>query len=168
VAALARGPTGRTVLVVGPDADTTSLGAQVGSRLPAWQRSLDAIVVLPSAPAPTADLAPITARYPTPRLVTVPTEGRIDLGGGAVLDLYATGSNAAAIRFGSVWIRLSGRPPPPSDAADFDAPVDVYAPAANDAQALGSGAAPRSGPDPSPATDRALVSDGTALWRAPP
>jgi competence protein ComEC len=169
VAALARGPTGRTLLVVGPDADTTALGVLMGSRLPAWQRSLDAIVVLPSARAPTVSVASITTRYPTPRLVTVPTDGRIDLGGGAVLDLYATGSNAAAIRFGSVWIRLSGRPPPAPDAMHFDAPVDLLTPAASDATALGP--APLSTPaslgaDTVASAQRTLVSDGSALWRA--
>ncbi len=171
LAALARGPTGRTVLVVGPDADTTALGALVGSRLPAWQHSLDAIVVLPSAAAPAADVAPMTARYPTSRLITVPTDGRIDLGGGAVLDLYATGSNAAAVRFGGVWIRLSGRPPPPPDAADFDAPVDLLAPASSGAKAPGSSPSSTpasSGAGPSRPAQRTLVSDGIALWRAPP
>jgi competence protein ComEC len=165
LAALAHGPTGRTVLVVGPDADATALGGLVGSRLPAWQHSLDAIVVL--APASATSVSSLVARYPTRQLLTT-TDGRIDLGGGAVLDLYAAEANAAAIRFGGVWIRLSGRPPPAPDAARFDAPLALFAPSAGEAGvvALGeSDARTAAGANPSSQT---LVSDGITLWRAPP
>jgi competence protein ComEC len=166
LAALARGPTGRTVLVVGPDADMTALGGMVGSRLPAWQHSLDAIVLLASPPTP--GVSSLVDRFPTRQLLTAPPDGRIDLGGGAVLDLYAAEADAAAIRFGSVWIRLSGRPPPGPDAARFDAPLALFASAASEpgtAGQFGPNTRADSTPGPSP---RTLVSDGTALWRARP
>ncbi|MBV9355809.1 MAG: ComEC/Rec2 family competence protein [Chloroflexi bacterium] len=166
LAALAHGPTGRTVLVVGPDADTTSLGDLVGGRLPTWQHSLDAIVLLD--PSSAAGVSSLVARFPTHQLLATPTDGRIDLGGGAVLDLYAADADAAAVRFGSVWIRLSGRPPPALDAARFDAPLALFAPSVGEAGAVrkggpDTGAAPGAMPRP-----LRLVSDGINLWRVPP
>jgi competence protein ComEC len=166
LAALARGPTGRAVLVVGPDADTTSLGSLVGSRLPPWQHSLDAIVL--TAPEPTASVSSLVARFPTRQLLTTPVDGRVNLGGGAVLDLYGGGANGASVRFGGVWIRLSGRPPPAADTARFDAPLALFAPSAGEPGGGGSGGSGARATSAGAPSLQTLVSDGSAVWRAPP
>jgi len=52
-------------------------------------------------------------------------DDRVDLGGGAVLDVYARAPSepAVALSFGHTWVRVFGHPPSPSAAPDGEAPT---------------------------------------------
>jgi competence protein ComEC len=106
-----RGPTGRTALVVGGKLDAARLAGQVAEHLALWDHKLDSLVCLDA----TADagLGLTLARYPADRFLRADSDARIDLGGGAALDLYATARPGVSISYGDDWIPLSGKPPPP-------------------------------------------------------
>jgi competence protein ComEC len=105
-----RGPTGRTALVVGGRVDGSMLAAQVADRLAVWEHALDRVVRLDAAAE--AGLGPTLARYPAEQRSNADQDQRIDLGGGAVLDVYAESepdsqsTPRAAVSFGSVWLPL--------------------------------------------------------------
>jgi ComEC/Rec2-related protein len=82
-----RGPTGRTLLVVGGRIDAALVAAQVAEHLAVWEHSLDGVVRLD--PAAEAGLSLTLARYPPAQRLDVDADARIDLGGGAALDVYA-------------------------------------------------------------------------------
>jgi hypothetical protein len=90
----------------------------LAERLPVWDHGLNAIVVLDAESHAAAEA--VLERFPAERHVAMYQEERLDLGGGAVLDLYwdvPAGSRgpeaSAAITYGQTWLRLVGRPPRP-------------------------------------------------------
>ena len=115
-AVLIRGPTGRTALVVGGRVDSGMLASQVADHLAVWEHKLDSVVRLDSAAE--AGLGLTLARYPADRRINAPAEDdRIDLGGGAALDVYANGADGqtgrqVTVSFGHVWLLILGRSPP--------------------------------------------------------
>jgi ComEC/Rec2-related protein len=176
-AALIRGPTGATLLVLDGTVDGRALPDQVGASLPAWEHTLGGVVTL--APDRPAGLGELVRRYP-PAVALGADDARLDLGGGAAVDLYASPGPGAAVRYGDVWVRLSGRPPPPADAQLYDA-ADLGQAGARGAS-WSSGPSPASGAsDPAEASRTAtalpvlsrsprpeLVTDGTSAWLADP
>jgi hypothetical protein len=106
-----RSPTGRTALVVGGKLDAARLASQVAEHLALWDHKLDSLVRLDSAAD--ASIGLTLAHYPADQLVDADRDARIDLGGGAALDLYATPSPGVSISYGQQWIPLSGKPPAP-------------------------------------------------------
>jgi hypothetical protein len=83
----------------------------VAEHLALWDHKLDSLVCLDA----TADagVGLTLARYPADRFLRADSDARIDLGGGAALDLYATARPGVSISYGDDWIPLSGKPPPP-------------------------------------------------------
>jgi hypothetical protein len=135
-----RGPTGRTALVVAGRLDPVQLANQVADRLAVWEHRLDDVLELDPAARPGLGLT--LARYAAQRQLDASTDAHVDLGVGAVLDVYPADGQPApgvSISFGRVWLRLVGRPPPP--------PQDDSEP-----QSL--------------PTDRDVVSDGIDVWTA--
>ena len=114
-AVLIRGPTGRTALVVGGRVDSGMLASQVADHLAVWEHKLDSVLRLD--PAADAGLGLTLARYPADRGIFASDEDeRVDLGGGAALDVYANGANApdnqagpqVTVSFGQVWLLVLG------------------------------------------------------------
>jgi competence protein ComEC len=143
-AVLIRGPTGRTALVVGGRLDGAQLAAQVADHLDVWEHRLDAVLQLDSDAQ--AGLGLTLARYPAAQQLDAATDARLDLGGGAALDIYAAeaqSSPGVSVSFGRVWLPLAGRPPRP---ATIDRSQLVP------------------GPGALPAADQ--VSDGIDVWAA--
>jgi hypothetical protein len=150
-----RGPTGRTALLVGGRMNGGLVASQVAAHLAPWEHQLGSVVCLD--PAADAGLSLTLARYsPVQRLDTAADgDARVDLGGGAALDIYASDAASgagvtlgqpaasASISFGQVWLPLVGRPPPPisGDTLDINRLV-------------------------SDGLSKPLVSDGTAVWAA--
>jgi hypothetical protein len=144
-----RGPTGRTLLVVGGRVDAARLASQVADHLAVWEHKLDSVLWLDLAAE--RGLGLTLARYPADQRSSAEQDERIDLGGGAAMDVYAgaragqTSSRPAgglanagvSVSFGRIWQPVLGRPPSPMET---DATV-----------APGSGA-------------WELVSDGTDVW----
>ncbi|MDQ3809145.1 MAG: hypothetical protein M3336_02530, partial [Chloroflexota bacterium] len=92
--------------------DARGLASGVGEHLAVWEHGLYAVVALDDQAD--ARLAPLVQRYPPEQRPPVGVDARLDLGGGAVLDVYADGREpAAALSHGRVWLRLLGHPPPP-------------------------------------------------------
>jgi competence protein ComEC len=89
-----RGPTGRTVLVVGGRVDSAMLAGQVADQLAVWEHRLDGAVRLDAAAE--AGLGPVLARYPADQRVDADHDERLDLGGGAALDVYAYPADSPA------------------------------------------------------------------------
>jgi hypothetical protein len=141
-ALLIRGPTGQTALVTAGRVDGRVVARLLAERLRLWEHGLHAVVTLDEESHAAVESA--LERYPAEQHVDGFVEGRLDLGGGAVLDMYphaaedARGPRAGvAVSYGQVWLRLAGRPPAPAS-ADVDI-VDVE--------------------------DGTLVSDGVSVWR---
>jgi competence protein ComEC len=114
-AVLVRGPTGRTALVAGGRVDAAALASAVADHLAVWEHKLDAVLALDARAA--YGLGPTLARYPPDQLLDPAADTRFDLGGGAVLDIYAADRQpigvAVSISFGADWWPIVGRPPPP-------------------------------------------------------
>jgi ComEC/Rec2-related protein len=91
-AVLIRGPTGRTTLVVGGSPNASLLANQVAARLPVWEHQLDSVLVL-DEPAE-SKLALTLARYPAERRLSAAATRRMDLGGGATLEVVPSGGGA--------------------------------------------------------------------------
>jgi ComEC/Rec2-related protein len=91
-AVLIRGPTGRTTLVVGGSPNASLLANQVAARLPVWEHQLDSVLVLDEATE--SKLALTLGRYPAERELSAATTRRVDLGGGATLEVAPTGGGA--------------------------------------------------------------------------
>jgi hypothetical protein len=117
-AVLIRGPTGRTALVAAGRVDAAMLASQVADHLAVWEHKLDGVVPLDAAAE--AGLGLTLARYPADRRINAQTDDeRIDLGGGAALDVYANGANApngqagprATVSFGQLWLLVLAPPP---------------------------------------------------------
>jgi competence protein ComEC len=106
-----RSPNGQTALVVGGKMDATRLASQVAEHLALWEHKLDSLVQLDSAAD--AGLGLTLARYPADRFLTADRDMRIDLGGGAALDIYASARAGVSISNGRRWIPISGKPPAP-------------------------------------------------------
>jgi competence protein ComEC len=82
-----RGPGGRTALVVAGHADAVSLLGQVGAHLAVWEHRLNTAVALDSSAHKALGLT--LARYPADQLIDAATPARLDMGGGAALDVTA-------------------------------------------------------------------------------
>jgi hypothetical protein len=108
-AILVRVPSGRTVLLAGGRLNAHALAAEVADNLAVWEHGLGVVVALDSAAETRLRLT--LERYPAEQLVDAHSIERLDLGGGAVLDLYPGPS--AAVSFGQEWVRLIGDPPAP-------------------------------------------------------
>jgi hypothetical protein len=113
-----RGPTGQTALVVGGRVDAALLAGQVADHLAVWEHKLDNVLQLDAAAE--SGLGPTLARYPADQRLNAEQDERMDLGGGAVLDVYATAPDnprapRVALSFGTVWLPLFGHPPPPDE-----------------------------------------------------
>jgi hypothetical protein len=106
---LIRGPTGSTALVVSGQPSPTALASRVADQLPVWQPGLDLVVATdPDAQTVAGSLG---TYYPIGRTLLVMTDARIDIGGGAILDLYgpAETRNATAAlsyRNSATWLPL--------------------------------------------------------------
>jgi competence protein ComEC len=114
-AVLIRGPTGRTALVVAGRVDSALLASQVADHLAVWEHKLNTALALDAASD--AGLGPTLARYPADQRISADQDDRVDLGGGAVLDVYVTTSSSTepsqvTVSFGQVWLRVLGRAPP--------------------------------------------------------
>jgi hypothetical protein len=150
-ALLIRGPTGRTVLVVSGRVDGRVVARQIAERLPVWEHGIHAALALDEESHTGIEAA--LERYPAAAHVSPDVDGRIDLGGGAVLDVYADAPGeprgpraGVSVSFGRVWVQLVGRPPRPSMV-----PGD-----------------PDSAPPVIESMGRELLrSDGVAIWREP-
>jgi competence protein ComEC len=86
-AVLVRGPTGGTALVVDGPVDSRELAEQVRLGLSVWERALDLAVVVDPADAPRLDQ--VLQAYPATQLADASADARLDLGAGAVLDIFA-------------------------------------------------------------------------------
>jgi competence protein ComEC len=126
-AILIRGPTGRTALVAAGRVDARALASQVSDRLAVWEHGLHAAIDLD--PDAAARLELTLERYPAQERLDGSHDGRVDLGGGAAVDLYARSPTlpGVAVSFGRTWVRILGQPPPPLSAADGEAPIIVSA-----------------------------------------
>ncbi|HEY3059622.1 MAG TPA: ComEC/Rec2 family competence protein [Chloroflexota bacterium] len=122
-AVLIRGPTGRTALVARGKLDSRALTSAVAERLVLWQHGLYAAVALDELAE--QQLAQVLERYPAGERVTAGQDARVDLGAGAVLDVYARVplQPAAALSFGHAWVRVLGDPPAPLGAPDGGPPI---------------------------------------------
>jgi competence protein ComEC len=115
-AVLIRGPTGRTALVVAGRVDSALLVSQVADHLAVWEHKLSAALALDAASD--AGLGPTLARYPADQRISADHDDRVDLGGGAVLDVYVTTTSSSTepsqvtVSYGQVWLRVLGRSPP--------------------------------------------------------
>jgi len=102
-----RGPTGRTALVVRGHVDSAMLASQVADHVAVWEHKLDGVLRLD--PAAEAGLGLTLARYPPDWRTNAEQDERVDLGGGAALDVYANAPDNQATRrvtvsFGQVWL----------------------------------------------------------------
>ena len=89
--------------------------------LAVWEHGLHAVLTLDEESHTAVE--PALERYPAEQQLDGFVDGRLDLGGGAVLDVYphaaddARGPRAGvAVSYGQVWLRLAGRPPEPASA----------------------------------------------------
>jgi competence protein ComEC len=122
-AVLIRGPTGRTALVAAGRVDARALASQISEYLAVWEHGLHAAIDLD--PEAAARLELTLERYPAQERLDGSHDGRVDLGGGAAVDLYARTPTlpGVAVSFGHTWVRVFGQPPPPLPAADGEAPL---------------------------------------------
>jgi hypothetical protein len=128
-----RGPTGRSVLVVGGRVNAATLAGQVADHLAVWEHKLDSVLGL-DALAETG-LGPTLAQYPADQRFEGEQDERIDLGGGAALDVYAPAPDSQAavrvsISFGTVWLPLLGQARALSELVSDG--IDVWTTSAND------------------------------------
>jgi len=139
-----RGPTGRTLLVVDGRLDGAHLADQVAECLAVWEHRLDAVLELD--PSTQTGLSFTLGRYPAEQRLDAADDARLDLGGGAAVDVYGSAAQATpavSISFGSVWLSLVGRPPAPEASVGWSSsPPQAAGPAGH------------------------LVSDGTDVWMA--
>jgi len=139
-----RGPTGRTLLVVDGRLDGAHLADQVAACLAVWEHRLDAVLELD--PSAQTGLSFTLGRYPAELRLDAADDARLDLGGGAAVDVYGSAAQATpavSISFGSVWLSLVGRPPAPEASVGWSSsPPQAAGPAGH------------------------LVSDGTDVWMA--
>jgi ComEC/Rec2-related protein len=130
-----RGPTGRTALVVSGRLDAVQLASQVAARLAVWEHRLDSVLELD--PAAQAGLGLTLARYPAEQHVDAAAGARVDLGGGAGLDVYPSGGQPApdvSISFGRVWLPLWPAALPAVDLVSDGSDIRTADAAAEDAQ----------------------------------
>jgi hypothetical protein len=102
-AVLIRGPTGRTTLIVGGSPNASLLANQVAANLPVWEHQLDSVLVLDEVAD--SKLALTLGRYPAERRLYADATRRVDLGGGAILDIAGLGPRLS-IAFGAVQLGL--------------------------------------------------------------
>jgi competence protein ComEC len=107
-AVFVRGPDGQTVLIARGRIDGYALTSAVAERLRLWEHDIGAVIALDEDAE--SRLGPLLERYPSP----LQHDERYELGGGAVIDIYAGGH--AALSYADGWTRLIGQPPAPADA----------------------------------------------------
>jgi hypothetical protein len=112
-AILVRGPTGQTALVVAGSVDATTLTDALADALPVWEHGVDTLLVLDGAAQ--AREGALLQRYTATHQIEPPlADTRVDLGGGAALDVQANSSDQPAdvsVSFGAVWLSLLGSAP---------------------------------------------------------
>ena len=106
------------------------LAGHVADHLAVWEHKLSAALALDAASD--AGLGPTLARYPADQRISAERDARVDLGGGAVLDVYVTASpstetSQVTVSFGQVWLRVLGPAPPLSSELVSDGTA-VWAP----------------------------------------
>jgi competence protein ComEC len=102
-----RGPTGRTALIVTGRLDAVQLANQVADRLTVWEHQLDSVVQLDQAAH--GGLGLTLARYAPVQQLDVTSAARVDLGGGAALDVSAPDRQPkpeVSISFGRIQLAL--------------------------------------------------------------
>ncbi len=126
-AVLIRGPTGRTALVASGRLDARALTRAVAERLALWEHGVYAAVALDDVAE--KQVALVLERYPAAEHVGPGQDARVDLDGGAVLDVYARMPllPAAALSFSQAWVRVLGDPPQPGAAPDGGPPITLAA-----------------------------------------
>jgi hypothetical protein len=122
-AVLIRGPTGRTVLVGRGRLNARELASEVAVRLAVWEHGLDAALDLDDEAAERMRFT--LERYPATQHLDAAQDARLDLGGGAALDVYAQTPSepGVGLSFGATWVRVLGKPPPPTTAPDGGPPL---------------------------------------------
>ncbi|HEV7662495.1 MAG TPA: ComEC/Rec2 family competence protein, partial [Chloroflexota bacterium] len=88
-----RGPTGQTAVLARGRVDSARLASEVAQQLAVWEHKLDIALALDAAAE--SGMATTLGRYPADRRLTPAEDDRIDLGGGAVLDVYAVVADQA-------------------------------------------------------------------------
>jgi len=127
-AVLLRGPTGRTVLIGRGPLNARALTDEVAASLALWEHGLDAAIDLDDEAA--TRFEPTLQHYPAQTRLHADQDARVDLGGGAVVDLYARSpaEPAVALSFKSAWVRVLGQPPRPSSSPNGDGSHDPEPP----------------------------------------
>lgn len=122
-AVLIRGPTGSTTLLLSGRPYLAAVSRALADELPVWQSGPD--LVLATDADAQAVAAQLVARdgpgRRTARALLATDDRRIDLGGGAVVDIYAPrGAGAqipsASVSYRATWVALHGQPPAPPSA----------------------------------------------------
>ncbi|MFM2331096.1 MAG: hypothetical protein RLZZ26_603 [Candidatus Parcubacteria bacterium] len=112
-AVLVQTPSGKTLLIdVGPDA---SILRALGTALPMWQRSIDAVVLSSAAHSSTGGLPDVQNRYHIKNLIrSDTTEEDLSLGGSTQAHILssAKGNPILHISYGSAVIAISSSTPP--------------------------------------------------------
>jgi competence protein ComEC len=125
-AVFVRGPTGQTMLVIDGRVDDYALTAAVSRQLNLWEHDIGTLVVLgattqadAASASPANNLLPsLNARYPPRKRLDDSQDARLDLGGGAVLDLYAGQPLETRLSFGGASLRVIGDVDEPLALAD--------------------------------------------------
>ena len=100
--------------MVGGRVDSGMLASQVADHLAVWEHKLDS--ALGRDPSAEAGLELTLTRYPADQRINVDQDERINLGGGAALDVYANVAEApdsqpaprVTVSFGQVWLLVLG------------------------------------------------------------
>jgi competence protein ComEC len=106
-AVLIRTPAGSTALVVHGPVDARELAERVRESLPVWEHTLALAVVLD--PADERGLEDTLRQYPAGHVWDASADARLDLGRGAVVDLFAYPRPAVGVGYGETWIPVAGR-----------------------------------------------------------
>jgi beta-lactamase superfamily II metal-dependent hydrolase len=111
-AVLVQTPSNKTLLIdTGPDA---SILRALGSKLPFWQRDIDAVIITSSAAGSAGGLPEVESRYHIATLIRfATTEERISLGDGvnAVVLASPKGLLTMNISYGSTMLTISSSTP---------------------------------------------------------
>jgi hypothetical protein len=104
-AVLVRGPGGASALVVDGAVDPRDLYEAVRQELAVWERSLDVALVLDAADAPR--LGQVLQAYPARLLTTAEQDARLELGRGAVLDVFGPPVGEVRLSYGDASLSLT-------------------------------------------------------------
>jgi beta-lactamase superfamily II metal-dependent hydrolase len=112
-ATLVQTPSGKTLLIdTGPDA---SILRALGTVLPMWQRSIDAVILTSTAHSSTGGLPEVQSRYRIGNLLRPDTtEANLSLGEGVYIETLSSPKGAPILRisYGSTTLTVSSSTPP--------------------------------------------------------